>query len=119
MLRRVFDYLRPDKQILLIPHRDGILIFEGRPRQRLDPAISRVIELFAAHPGRVLAEEEIAAVLWPGKWPEDWGQRVMRRIHEVRQVLPPNFISTERRGHKAIGWRLIQEIKVENFHAQP
>ena len=111
LIRTFLGYLRPERQILLVPHRDGMLVFEGRPRQRLTPELSKIIETFARRPGEVITREELANVLWPAAWPDTWYPIICRYIHEARQVLPKGFIQTVQKE----GYCLAREIKIEGF----
>lgn len=111
LIRTIIGYLRPERQILLVPHRDGMLVFEGCPRQRLTPELSKIIEALARRPGEVVTHEELAAILWPGMWPDTWYAIICRRIAEARLVLPKQFILTVRKE----GYCLAREIKIEGF----
>lgn len=62
----------------------------------------RLLALFAAHPGRLLRREVIAAEVWDGEAP---GRSLDIQVSRLRKKLPPGSIRTVVR----VGYRYVPE----------
>lgn len=126
MIRYISNaFRRQATEILLVPHRDGMLAFEGRSI-RIKPQVSKVIEILVAARGRIVTPDDLAQAVWGDERPERWwgdGGLLSALVWRARQALPKDAIANEYDDgqifgeRRLLGWRLTVAVKIEDFHA--
>lgn len=101
---------------------EGTLCSDGRST-RLEPRVMDVCVYLAAHPGRVVAKEELIAAVWGGAFVEEGA--LNQAVHSLRKALgddarQPRYIETiHRRGYRVIAQVVVGQVVPDRVEEAP